>query len=140
MKGINVVRWLLGGIVAGIVVWILEGLASMLYMEDMETAMQAHNLAMEMSAAAMILTLIVSILSGLVLVFFYAAARPRFGPGPKTAVIVAVAYWVGGMLVSLLGYQMMGLFPAGLLSLWGIIGVVELIIASLVGGWIYKEA
>jgi len=140
MKGINVVRWLLGGIVAGIVVWILEGLASMLYMEDMETAMQAHNLAVEMSAAAMILTLVVSLLSGLVLVFFYAAARPRFGPGPKTAVIVAVAFWIGGMLVSLLGYQMMGLFPAGMLFLWGIIGLVEMIIASLVGGWIYKEA
>ncbi len=140
MKGINVIRWLLGGIVAGIVVWILEGLSSMLYMEEMETAMQAHNLAMEMSAGAMILTLIVSIISGLVLVFFYAAARPRFGPGPKTAVIVAVALWVGGMLLSLLGYQMIGLFPTGLLALWGIIGLVEMIIASLVGGWIYKEA
>lgn len=50
--------------------------------------------------------------------FLYAAARPRFGAGPKTAVIVAVAMWAGGYLLSLVGYHMLGLYP---------------------GGWIYRE-
>ena len=139
MKGINTGRWLAGGIAAGVLIWLLEGVSSVLYMADMEAAMKAHNLSMEMSAAMVFHTILVSLLAGLVLVFFYAAVRPRFGPGPKTAVIVAVALWSGSMVLSLVGYQMMGLFPHTLLVTWGIVGLVEWILASLLGGWIYRE-
>jgi hypothetical protein len=139
MKGINVKRWLLGGIAAGIVMWLLEGVASMFYIADMEAAMQAHNLSMEMSGGMILMTVLVSLISGWILVFLYAAVRPRFGPGPKTAVIAALALWIGGYLLSLIGYHMMGLFPAGLLVLWGFVALVEIVIAALVGGMIYKE-
>ena len=141
MGGINVGRWLAGGIVAGLIMWVIEGAASMLYMADMEAALEEHNLtAMEMSASTMFLTLAVSLIAGLVLIFLYAAARPRFGPGPKTAVIVAVVMWICAYLFSLLGYQMLGLYPGSMLVTWGVIGIVEIIIAALVGGWIYREA
>jgi hypothetical protein len=73
-------------------------------------------------------------------VFFYAAARPRLGPGPKTATTVAVALWFASYLVSLLGYQMIGLYPKSMLALWGLVGLIELIAAAMVGGWIYREA
>lgn len=74
------------------------------------------------------------------MVFSYAVARPRFGPGPKTAITVAVALWVGGYLLSLFGYQMLGLFPGRMLVLWGRVGLVEMVLAALVGGWIYLQA
>jgi hypothetical protein len=140
MPGINIRRWLTGGIVAGIVMWLVEGGASLLYMEDMEAALEAHNLSMEMTAGVWALTILVSLIAGLVLVFFYAAMRPRFGPGPRTAVIAAVALWFGGYLLSLIGYGMTGMYPTRLLALWGTVGLVEMIIAALVGGWIYREA
>ncbi len=139
MAGINVGRWLAGGVAAGIVFWLLEGAGSFLYMSDMETALAAHGLAFEMTTGVFVISVVASLIAGLTLVFFYAAARPRFGPGPRTAVIVAVALWVGSYLLSLLGYGMMGLFPTGLLVLWGVLGLVEMIIAGLVGGWIYRE-
>lgn len=139
MGGINVKRWLIGGLVAGVVSWLLEGVASMLYMQEMQAAMMAHGLSMDMSASVWILSIVVSLLMGLVLVFFYAAARPRLGPGPRTAVIVAVALFAGGYLLSLVGYHMMGLFPLALLHKWGVIGLVEMILAALVGGWLYRE-
>ena len=140
MKGINFGRWLAGGITAGIVIWILEGAASMFYLADMEAAMAAHNLSIEPDdPGAIATTVIVSLLVGLTMIFFYAGIRPRFGPGPKTAVIVAVAYWIGGYFVSLLGYQIMGLFPTGMLVTWGILGLVEMILAALAGAWMYRE-
>ena len=139
MGGINVGRWLAGGIVAGLVYWLLEGMASMFYMADMEAALTAHNLSMELTAGVWVLTVLVSLIAGLTLIFLYAAVRPRFGPGPKTAIIVAVAFWLIASLLPVIGYGMMGLFPSGLLILWAVVGLVETIIAALVGGWIYRE-
>lgn len=140
MNGINVGRWLGGGIAAGALIWLVEGLASVLYMDDMQAALAAHDITFEMSAAVLVLSIVVSLIVGLTLMFFYAAARPRFGPGPRTAVLVAVGLWFGGYLVSLIGYQMLGLYATGMLVMWGVVGLVELILAGLLGGWIYREA
>jgi hypothetical protein len=139
MKGINTHRWLAGGLAAGVVTWLIEGAASIFYMDDMQAALETRSLSMEMSGAMWMLTILVSLIVGLVLIFLYAAMRPRFGPGPRTAIIAAVALWFGGTLLSLLGYGMIGLYPAGMLATWGLIGLVELIIAGLIGGWIYRE-
>lgn len=75
MGGINVGRWLASGVVAGVVIWLLEGAASVLYMEEMETSLEALGLSMEMSAGTWATTVVVCLLSGLTLMFFYAAAR-----------------------------------------------------------------
>jgi hypothetical protein len=140
MSGINVVRWLAGGIAAAVVIFAVEGVSSVFYLDQMMASLADHGLGMEMSGSAMARTVMVSLISGLVLIFFYAAARPRFGPGPRTAILVAVFLWLGGNLLSLIGYQMVGMYPTGMLVMWGIVGLVEMIIAALVGGWIYKEA
>lgn len=140
MGGINTGRWLAGGLAAGMVVWLIEGAASMLYMGDMEAALRAMGLSMEMSAPIWALTVVMSLITGLALVFFYAAARPRFGPGPKTAAIVAVGLWASGVLLSLLGYYMIGMYPTQMLVTWGVVGLVEMIIAGMVGGWVYRES
>lgn len=139
MGGINVGRWLTGGVAAGALIWILEGAASPLYMEEMEAALAAHDLSMEMSVGIYFVGLTVSLIAGLTLVFFYAAARPRFGPGPKTAILVGFVLWLGSYFLNLLGYAMFGLFPGGMLTLWGAVGLVEMVLASLLGAWIYRE-
>ncbi len=139
MGTINVGRLVLGGVVAGIVIWIIEGMASVMYMDEVQAAMESHGLSMDMTAGVFLMTVVVSLLAGLVLVFFYAAARPRFGPGPKTAVIVAVALWVAAVFLSLMGYQMLGLFPDRMLMTWGVVGFVEWNLAALAGAWIYRE-
>ena len=140
MGGINITRWLMGGIVAGILVWVIEGAGALFYMGDMETALAAHNMTFEMSAGVWAQTITVSMIVGLTLVFFYAAVRPRFGPGPKTATLVAVVVWVSSYLLSLIGFNMIGLYPKTMLTLWGLIGLIELIVAANVGGWIYRES
>lgn len=140
MGKINIGRWLAGGVVAGVIMWVLEGVMSLLYVEQMQAALDAAGLSVEMNAAAVFTSILVSLLLGLLLIFLYAAVRPRFGPGPKTALIVAVALFAGGYLPSLLGYRMIGLYTDQLLLQWGIQGLVEMIVATLAGAWIYRES
>jgi hypothetical protein len=139
MGGINVKRWILGGVAAGVFIAIVEGIASMLYYQDYQAAMAAHNLAMEMNAGVMMIGLALSLISGLMAAFLYAVARPRFGPGPRTAVIMGVALFVGSYLLTFIGYHMMGLFPAQMLALWSVISLVEIVVATLIAGAIYRE-
>lgn len=139
MNGINVGRWILGGIAAGLVTWLIEGLAVMFYTADLNAALAAHNLTMTVDAGTFAGGLFVNLVGGLVLVYIYALARARFGPGPRTAVLAGITLWTGGYLVSLMGYNMMGLFPSRLIITWALVGLVEMILAGLVGGWIYRE-
>jgi len=139
MGGINTGRWLAGGFAAAATTFLLEGLFSQLYREGMETALADLGLTMDMTGMTWVLAILVSLILGLALVFFYAAARPRFGAGPMTAVKVAVVFWFGGYLISLIGYHMGGFYPPGLLVMWGIMGLISMILATLVGGWVYKE-
>jgi hypothetical protein len=129
----------LGGFVAGVVIWVLEGVSSVLLRDQAEAALAAAGLSIEMTATNWLLTVVISLTLGLVSVFFYAAARPRFGAGPGTAVIVAVPVFLVATLISLLGYSMMSLFPVQLLLLWGVMGLIEIVVSTLVGAWIYRE-
>jgi len=137
--GINSGRWLAGGIAAAVTTFLLEGVFSQFYMEGMERALADLGLTMDMSGLNWVLAILVNLILGLALVFFYAAARPRFGAGPMTAVKVAVAFWFGGNLIFLIGYNMGGFYPPDLLVMWGIMGLIQMILATLVGGWVYKE-
>ncbi len=139
MAGMNLRRILVGGIVAGLIVFVCEGIANMFYDEQVTAALTEMGRSMEMSASALGLIILSCILSGVVAIFFYAAVRPRLGPGPRTAVLVVLGLYLGGYIPTLIGYRLMGMF-SGLLLLWAIIGLVEMILAVLVGSWIYKEA
>jgi hypothetical protein len=139
MGGIDVGRWLLSGVAAAALIWILEGAASVLYMDQMQAALVAHDLEMEMTAGTWAATVAVSLIAGLTLMFIHAASRPRFGPGPATAVKAALALWFGGYVLSIVGLGMIGLYPTSMLVMWAVVGLVELILAGLLGGKIYRE-
>lgn len=139
MGNLNVGRWLAGGIVAGFLMWIIEGAASQLYFDETMAALDRAGLAFSMGAGTMALTVIVSLLFGLGTVFFYALARPRLGPGAKTAAIVAIASFLFFYLPGLLGYRMIGLYPDALLLKWCGVGLVEMIVMTMAGAWLYRE-
>ena len=52
---------------------------------------------------------------------------------------MAVVLWLGGYVPSLIGYDMIKLFPRTMLYQWGLVGLLEMIIAAVVGAWIYRE-
>lgn len=140
MTQINMQRVALGALAAGAVIFVAEGILSQVYMGPMEVALEAHNLSMDVTLGGFVLAALMSLLVGFALVWFYAAARPRFGPGPKTAALVSVVLWLGGYVPSVLGYKIMGLFTDWLLVFWALTGLVEVIVATMVGGWLYTES
>lgn len=135
MGGINVGRWILGGLLAGVIFNLFEFVGGMMLHERWEAAAAAHDLPTEGSP----IYILMGFIAGLVVVWFYAAARTRFGPGPGTAFKVGVVYWVGGYFMAILGYCAMGLFPGGLLVPWGVISLIETIVATIAGAWVYRE-
>jgi hypothetical protein len=139
MGGINVGRWLAGGFAAALVIFVLEGALATLYADRMSALLAEHGLSAPMNARTLILATLISLLMGLVIVFIYAASRMRFGQGPRTGIIAALAVYLAGYLPNLIGYGMIGLYPANLLWLWAGQGLIELAIAGVVGAWIYKE-
>jgi hypothetical protein len=76
---------------------------------------------------------------GLLLVWLYAAIRPRFGPGAGTALIATLAVWG----VSHLAYAalfFMGMFPPGIVLRSAGGALVGWSVAGLLGCRMYREA
>jgi hypothetical protein len=138
MGRINTGRVILGGLLAGLIINVGETIASLLFARQAERVMADLGLTMP-GGAAVAIFVVVGFVMGIVLIWLYAAARPRFGPGPKTAVIVALVFWLIGYFLPLLGDQLMGILPLDMMIMASLWGVVEVCIASLAGGWPYKE-
>lgn len=140
MGKINWGRVLLGGIVAGIVFDALEFIGSLASF-DARFNEEYERLLPNFKPDAGQLTVFIlwGFVIGFVSVWTYAAARPRLGPGPKTALIVGVMLWVLWALWGHLALWAMGLFTleamlwmSGKLLAWQII-------TTELGAWLYKE-
>jgi len=140
MKRINWSRVFLGGIVAGVLVNISEFLLNTVVLKnDWEAAMTALNKSMQWGGSTMMVWIIFGFVVGIASVWLYAAIRPRYGAGPGTAVKAGIAAWFFMSLLSTVAQMNMGLFPTNILTISCIWGLVEMIIATLVGAWLYKE-
>jgi hypothetical protein len=78
---------------------------------------------------------------GIFAVWLYAAIRPRYGAGPKTAVCAGLAVWVAGVLLPNVTFMgVAGLFPSNLTVMTTGAGIVEWVAAALAGAALYKES
>lgn len=77
-------------------------------------------------------------LMGIWIMWLYAAIRPRYGPGPKTAAIAGLATWVSVILVDCV-WAWLGFVPPATLVVPLAGAVPVFIIAAVAGAWRYKE-
>lgn len=139
MGKINISRLILGGLLAGLVLNIGEFvLNGPILGEQWGAAMEALNL-LPIGRSAIVWFVIMSFLLGIVIVWLYAAFRPRFGLGPKTAVISGLTVWFFVWVWSFGGTLIIGLYPTKLVLITIGWGLFEVPIASLAGAWLYKE-
>jgi len=140
MGKINASRVLLGGLLAGLVIniseWFWNGVV---FMDEYNKAMAAINKPTVMSNATMAIYLGWGFLVGILAVWMYAAVRPRFGAGAKTAVRAGLMMWLLVYVQVTISFGPMGLFPAWLMWLGLPISLVEIVVATWLGAWLYKE-
>lgn len=140
MGRINFGRVLLGGLVAGLLMNVGEWLLNDKVLgSQMKDYFARHNFPQPTGQAIAVAIVMVFIL-GIVMVLGYAAIRPRFGAGPKTAIIAALFAWFGVYVYGNVLGVAFGIFPSGLLPIVLGWGLVEYILGALVGAWLYKEA
>ena len=139
MGKINWGRVILGGLLAGVVINVVEGISGTIFMEDMQAAMAEHNISMDQSPAVMALYLLIGFAYGIFALWLYAAIRPRYGAGAKTAVYAGLAVWFLGYLMASLGFVLLGIFPTQMFAVSSTIGLVEIVGGTVAGAWLYKE-
>jgi hypothetical protein len=137
---INPARVVKGGLVAGLVINAGEFLLNIpVAGERMEREMAARNLP-PMEPATIALFVVMCFGLGLFLVWLYAAIRPRFGPGARTAICAGLIVWGLAYLWPSIGMVAMGMFSVGLTAIAVAWGLGEVLIAAVVGAYLYQES
>ena len=140
MKSINMGRVFLGGLLAGVIINISELILNALVLKkDFEEAMKAMNRPPEMTGGQMTVWIIFGFALGIAAVWLYAAIRPRYGPGAGTAARAGVAVWFFADLLAVVAQANLGLFQSNLLVVPAIWTLVEQIVATVAGAWLYRE-
>ncbi len=140
MGRINVPRVIAGGLVAGLICN-LSGMAlgGMVLQADFQRVLDAMD-----SPPSMMQLFVTHVLMrfalGLLAVWLYAAIRPRFGPGPKTACLAGVFIWIAAYVLAGLMLQEVQIYSMQTLLISLAWGFVEAVLMTLAGAAVYREA
>ena len=140
MGKINYGRVILGGIVGGIVAGILDWFLNRFFLGQLWTdAMKALNLPKAFSGAFLFCVFLVYSVGGILTVWMYAAIRPRFGAGVRTAVYAGLVAWAFSGLLPNTMNTITGLYSPRLMLYSTLFGIVEIVGGAIVGAALYKE-
>jgi hypothetical protein len=140
MGNINLGRVLLGGIVAGIVIDLFEGvLNGVVLANQWATVMTGLGRLGTMSVKQIVAFNVWGLAAGILMVGVYAAIRPRLGAGPKTAICAGLVIWATAYVLGSAAPVFLHLFPVGLMAIGLAVGLVETMVAGLAGAYFYKE-
>jgi hypothetical protein len=138
MGKINWTRVILGGLVAGVIINLSEYvLNGVVLAKDMEAAISA--LGRQLGGGALLMFTVWGFLVGIFAIWLYAAIRPRYGAGPKTAACAGAAVWSLGYLLASVTPLALHLFPRRLMAVGLAVGLVEVIVGTVAGAWLYRE-
>jgi hypothetical protein len=141
MGKINYGRVVLGGIVAGIVAMLLDWFSNAILLGQLwANTMKALNRPILLSGPVAFGLFLVEIVGGIAAVWTYAAIRPRFGAGVRTAAYAGLLSWVFVCLPSTANV-LQGIFG---LHFWLystlLASLVSSLISTIIGAALYKEA
>lgn len=141
MPGMNTKKVLVGGLVAAVVCTVIDMVIyGFLLKADMDANMVRLGLdpAVSTNASGIALWLTTEIVFGLLLVWTYAAMRPRFGPGVKTAMYAGMIPWLVIVIVYA-GLTQGGMQPASIFWKAIVFGFVSIMAGAVAGAAVYQE-
>lgn len=139
MNKINTTRVIIGGLVAGLVISAGEFILNdPILGKEWEAAMVALGKPPFTGTMAAVFFAL-GFLVGIVMVWIYAAIRPRYGMGPRTAIWAGLITWLLASFYSGVGAIASGMFPSRLIAISMMWGLVELPLAAVAGAWFYRE-
>ena len=139
---INTNKVLLGGLAAGVVLNVIDFVSNTYVLgARMRAETEAFKPGLSgqmMTGSAIASYIIMDFVLGVILVWTYAAIRPRFGPGLRTATFAALLFWVLGLIFNV-GYLHMGMMSSGLWLAFAFIELVNFFLAAWLGAKLYTE-
>jgi hypothetical protein len=87
----------------------------------------------------MVVAVLLTFILGIVIVWMYAAMRPRLGPGPKTALCAGLLAWFGIYVYTGIINGMAFQFPTNLIVIAIVWGAVQYSLGAIAGAWLYRE-
>ena len=144
MGKINTGRVIGGGLLAGLVMNISEFvLHAIVLRADGEAVMadlNSRGYNVKEDPNMLMLLIGITFVMGLLAVYTYAAIRPRFGAGPKTAICAGLLVWaLSALYAGVYIHAGFVIFPARIV--WLPVGwaLIEIPLATLIGAAVYKE-
>jgi hypothetical protein len=140
MGTINLGRVILGGLAAGIVIDIIEGVMNgVVFAKQWSEVMTGLGKSATLSTSGIIAFNIWGFAAGISLVWLYAAMRPRFGAGPRTAICAGLIVWFLADALGVARPVILNIFRIDFAAQALAIQLVEMILAGLAGAYLYKE-
>ena len=135
---INSKRVVLGGLAGGLLNNLCGiGAAHFLFQQEIEATLKRMNLTFGLDVALQHVGMRLAV--GIAVTWLYAAIRPRFGPGPRTALVAGTAMWFFAYVWGYLGVRPYQIFSDRTLLLAAIWGLAEINLTALLGAWLYRE-
>ena len=146
MSKVNGMRVVLGGLLAGLVIfagqiafhWFILGSKWWFFIAISKPLQQAGTIAGYVGPL---------FLKGIAAIWLYAALSTRFGPGTRGVVITGLGYWAIGDALPTLGYApllathpWLQPFRAGKWITASIVELVLIVLATFVGAWAYNQS
>lgn len=141
MSPIQWTRVIIGGLLAGVVINVLEFLVNDLALGGAwSDAMRALNRPPAFTGNELVAFNLWGFLIGISAVALYAVIRDHFGPGIRTAIYAGLGIWAVGYLFAAIPSLAMHLFPRALVIYGVILGLFETVVGTVAGAWFYRPA
>ena len=138
---INTSKVIVGGLIGGVVANVIDFGANYFMADMQKAAMEALNPTLAANAMApskIPLFVVLDFVWMFATVWIYAAIRPRFGPGARTAMYAAVASWIIGS-VPVAFFAAAGMFSWGFFAAGALVALINGIVSTIVGARFYTE-
>lgn len=142
MPGINTQKVVVGGLVAAVVFAVVDGVIFGFILKselDANTVRLGLDPAVAVSAAGFAMWAITELVFGQLIVWTYAAMRPRFGPGAKTAMYAGMVPWLS-VVVIIATQTQAGIHTTSIFWKAAVLSLISVMLGSIAGAAVYKEA